>query len=113
MHNYIVDQLANWPLRVNFVSLEELHVTIWAAGNSRTHANPLLRSVVSPCLRRVILELSQRKIRLIQWPLLDETLVNLVERHRAYENLELQISAKMDLKRIRQSLPRVAQVCVC
>lgn len=44
-----------------------------------------------------------------RWTLLDETLVNLVERHKAYGNPQLQISSVADPEEIRQLLPRAAQ----
>ena len=92
------------------MNLEELHVTLWGADIIESRSNyPLFQSVVSPCLRRVIVELLDREIGRVQWPTLDETLVNLVERHEAYGSLALWISIKADPGIIRQSLPRVAQ----
>ena len=57
----------------------------------------------------MIVELRQKDIGRVQWSLLDETLINLIERHKACRNLELQISTKTDPQKIRQSLPRVTQ----
>ena len=105
-----MNQPIDWPLLVDFTNLEELHVSVWITDNHLiNHAHPVLRSVTSPCLQRVIVELRERGISLIQWSSLDETLVNLIKRHKTYGNLELRISTKTDPPRIRQYLPRVTQ----
>lgn len=106
----IVNQPIDQPLPINFANLEELYVDVWAPRDPLTqHIRLLLRSVTSPCLRRVIVELCDKEIRYIRRSRLDDALANLIERHRAYGNLALQISTKADPERVRQSLPRVAQ----
>jgi hypothetical protein len=107
--NSVVNQPINLSL-VDFANLEELHVSVWITDNHLIpHAHPVLRSVTSPCLQRVIVELRERGTSLIQWSSLDETLVGLIERHKTYGNLELWISTGTDPERVRQHLPRVAQ----
>lgn len=70
---------------------------------------PFLGSVVSASLRRVIIEVRGRDMEFVQWTSLDENLVDLVERHKAYGNLVPQISTIVDPEKIRGLLPRAAQ----
>lgn len=109
---YIADHLVYSPLLFGFANLEELRISMWAVGGPPPQiVHPLLRSVASPHLRRVIVdvEVYGKATGRIQWPLLDETLVNLVERHRAYGNLALQISTTVNPEKIRALLPRAAE----
>lgn len=88
----------------DFVNLEELRI-----GVRTDHDGPqnpqFLESITSPCLRRVIVEVTQ----LAQWPALDDNLASLVERHKIYRNVKIQISTTGDPEEIRRLLPRTAQ----
>lgn len=102
---------------INFASLEELHIDVWTVGNLvpreglGTHS--LLKSVISPCLQRVTLRVRDRSdVAPIGWPLLDENLAILVERHKAYGNFTLRIGMGTDTERVRRFFPRVAQLGV-
>jgi len=57
----------------------------------------------------VIVELPGRATPVTHWPFLDEIMVDLVERHKAYGNLTLQISSMADPVDIHRVLPRAAQ----
>lgn len=80
----------------DLANLEELYVS----------GDPLLRSVASPHLRRATVDLRKTPV---QFSLLDEVLVNLIQRHKPYGNLALRILTTTDPEEIRRSLPRVAQ----
>lgn len=98
------------PPLLEFANLEELRVSTWAAAAlSSPNAHPLLQTVASPRLRRVIVEVRGRVIAGPRWEFLDDTLASLVERHRAYGNPQIQISSTADPGEIRQLLPRAAQ----
>ena len=107
--NYAVNQPIDWPL-VNFANPEELHLRVWITGKQFIqHVHPVLRSVVSPCLQQVAIEVRGRDINLVQWSFLDETLLDLIKRHKAFGSLKLRVSARMDPRRVHQFLPRVTQ----
>ena len=57
----------------------------------------LIHLVTSPCLRRVVVEVANVTFEDIDWDPMDEALVDLVERHKAYGNLVFQ------QRRIRRS----------
>lgn len=105
----ITNQLVNQPT-IDFVNLEELRVGVWAVydPHSRT-LHSLLQSITSPSLRRVIVEVRQIVVAVDGWSLLDEGLANLVERHKAYGDVKLQVSAKVKPEYLRKLLPRLAQ----
>ena len=99
--------MINWPTHFDFANLEELRIDARMDDSIPRSAHPFLQSVTSPCLRRVILEVcGERGMEGIQWPFLDEGLVNLVEKHKAYV---LQVSTTVDPEKIRGLLPRAAQ----
>ena len=98
----------DWPNRFNFANLEEVRI---CAPNDDPPLclHTLLHMVTSPCLQRVIVEVRETEVQYIQWPPLDETLVDLVERHGHYGNLVLQISTTADPEEVSGLLPRAAQ----
>ena len=98
-----------WPNSFDFANLEELRLRARTDDVDPRSTSSLLRSVTSPCLRRVIVEVHEREIKYIQWPHLDGNLVDLVERHKVYGNPTLQISATVDPEEIRGLLPRATQ----
>ena len=101
------------PPLLDFANLEELRVNTWVAHTYPSpNAHPLLQTVASPRLRRVVVEVRGRIISGSRWSFLDETLVNLVGRHKAYGIPQLQISSTTDPEEIRQLLPRAAQEVV-
>lgn len=59
----------------------------------------------------MILEVREQGVdwHLIWWPGLDDHLVGLVERYKAYETFMLQISTTADSEEVRGLLPRMAQ----
>ena len=102
--------MINWPTHFDFTNLEELRIDARIDDSIPRSAHPFLQSVTSPCLRRVILEVyGERGIEDIRWPFLDEGLVNLVEKHKAYRSPVLQVSTAVDPEKIRGLLPRAAQ----
>ena len=101
-----------WPdLSCDFPNLEELRIGVrtdeFAPPQSSPHAP--LRSITSPRLQRVIIEVGNKGTDYLRWSALDESLVNLVERHRTHRMVELQISATVDPEVIYGLFPRVAQ----
>jgi hypothetical protein len=103
-----VNRPINWP-PINFTNLEELRLSIWTIpGFHSVRDHPLLRSVASPRLQRVIFETGGSAPGLN----LDEALVDLVERHKAHGKLSVQISTAEPLEYIRGSLPQLARLGV-
>lgn len=110
MHKNIADNLIDAPPFLEFANLEELHVDTYFPHNRPSpNSHPLLRTVASQRLRRVIVEVRGRITTFSRWESLDGTLAGLVERHNAYGIPQLQISSTADPERIRQLLPRVAR----
>jgi hypothetical protein len=100
--------MISWPPISDFANLEELHIDVQGADELLPHV--LLRSVVPPCLRRVIIGVGTETAR---WAFLDsENLANLVKGHKSYRELVLQISAKADPEKVRGLLPQAAQAGV-
>ena len=99
----------DWPDHINFVNLEELRVFAPIEGHPPRRIHTLIRLVTSPCLRRVVIEVNDVYFRDIEWYPLDESLVDLVKRHKAYGNLALQISTAIDPEVIGGLLPRTAR----
>jgi hypothetical protein len=100
-----VGQVVNWVPIPDFKNLEELRIHVWSTEQPLPHL--LLRSVTSPCLRRVIIV--KEETGDTHWPALDEDLASLVKRHRVYRNLVLQLSTKADPERIDGLLPKTVQ----
>ena len=80
-------QMTNWPSISDFANLEKLHIGLQGFDQSLSH--PLLRSVKSSCLRRVIPGVETGAVR---WSSLDENLAGLVKREEYCRDLVLQIS---------------------
>lgn len=104
---FLVSHLVNWPTPPDFANLEELCVNVQTDGRHPI-SHPLLRLVTSPRLRQVIVEVGGGT-KGIQWLSLDQDLVNLVERHKVYCNLELQILTIADPEKVRGLLPQAAE----
>ena len=103
----------DWPNRLSFAHLEELRIHQLTDDPPPHNLRTLLQLVTSPCLQRVIVEVNEDDVRVTfgryQWGPLDENLVDLVERHKGYGNMTLQISTTADPEVVRGFLPRVAQ----
>jgi hypothetical protein len=95
--------MINWPPIPNFSNLEELRFSMWGADGPSPHL--LMRSVVSPCLRRVILEIGTEIVRRPPF----ESLADLARRHKTCRNLVFQISTKADPEKVRGMLPQAVQ----
>ena len=101
-----------WPdFNFDFANLEELRISLRPDDfvNPQNFPHPPLRSITSPRLQRVIVEVGNKGIDYLRWRSLDEGLVNLVGRHKAHRIIELQISTTVDPEVICGLLPRVAQ----
>ena len=111
----IANQMIDWPTLFDFAHLEKLYINAKLDNPSPQSARPFLWSVASPCLRRVILE-ARGSITggAFDWPSIDESLVDLVERHKARGNvtLQIQISTTEDPEKVRELLPRAARESV-
>ena len=109
MCKFIAKRQNRLPNLSDFANLEELRIGARAGDNDSQSPHPFLRSVISPCLQRVIIEVCGKGTRGAQWASLDENLVILVGRHKTHRNLKLKISATTDPEEIRRLLPRAAQ----
>lgn len=98
-----------WPDRFDFPNLEELRINALTDVPGPQSTQSFLQSLLTPCLRRVTVEVLEKNVTHVQWSSLDANLVNLVERHRAYGNILLQISTTADPDKILGMLPRAAQ----
>ena len=108
MRKFIAKRQIHLPNLFDFANLEELRIGARTDDYGPQSPHPFLRSITSPRLRRVIVEVGQ----FAQWSSLDENLVNLVERHKVYRTLQLQISTTDDPEEIRRLLRRAAQESV-
>ena len=101
-----------WPdLSCDFANLEELRIGIRAddIGHPQSPPHPALRLFTSRRLQRVIIEVGKKGTNSVRWPSLDESLVNLVGRHKTHGIVELHISTTVDPEVVFGLLPRVAQ----
>ena len=96
---------------INFTNLAELHIMIHDAGDlvsqDGCNVHSFLNLIISPCLQRVVVRtLNESAPETVGWALLDESLANLVERCRAYENLT-PLVVMGGYPKIRGLLPRI------
>ena len=99
---------------INFTNLAKLRIMIHDAGDLVSqdgyNVHSLLNLIISPCLQQVVVRtLNESVPETVGWALLDESLANLVERCRAYENLTPLVVMERYPK-IRGLLPRIDQL---
>ena len=96
---------------INFTNLAKLRIMIRDAGDLVSqdgyNVHSLLNLIISPCLQQVVVRtLNESVPETVGWALLDESLANLVERCRAYENLTPLVAMERYPKN-RGLLPRI------
>ena len=95
---------------INFTDLEELFLNIRDPDSHTKHYfHSFLKSVVSPRLQRLFVNIQGRAAVVGWFPFLDEELNGFVERQEGYGKLSIKIAVRVDEKGIRDLFPLVTR----